>query len=610
MPLVSAVTGGVADAVVLGDPGYWVEQALGTVRFHDVVRFLHARGTAGFLEIGPDRVLSSVVHDGGAQVWAASLVERDDAGARRLLAGLAEAWVHGAGVDWARLVPQGGLVTLPTYPFQHRRYWASGSAMGRGSAGHPLLESAVRLAEDAGWVLSGRVSAATSPWLADHAVSGTVLVPGAALAELVLHAGDRAGLAAIGEITFEQPLVLNGGPVDLQVSVEGGQAAVFSRTGEQWTRHASATLADPSGTVATLDGPWPPEGVQPLPLDDAYEVMAARGYEYGPMFRGLQAAWRLGEDLYAEVELPAEDTQDGFAIHPALLDAALHVLIAAAEDGGPIGLPFAWRDVRLLATGASALRVRLSPAGSDAFSLLAVDGEGQPVVSAAAMVSRPADASQLAGPSTGAGLLSLEWAPLSLGSASEQAWVRVGPELDLPEVADEPVLAWAEPADLPGALALVQAWLEAAYPAGSRLAVRTRDAVAAAAGDTVAGLTGSGVWGLVRSAMAEHPDAGLALLDDDGRPESSTGAGRAVAGWAPLSLGVSDRSRPGCGWARSWICLRWRTSRCLPGLSPRICPGRWPWCRRGWRPRIRRGRGWQSVPVTRSRPRRATPWLV
>ncbi|MBL1120618.1 SDR family NAD(P)-dependent oxidoreductase, partial [Streptomyces sp. 110] len=528
IPLVSAVTRAVAGAEVLGDPGHWVEQALGTVRFHDAVRHLHERGVAGFVEVGPDTVLSSVVHDGGAQVWAASLAERDDAGARRLLAGLAEAWTHGAAVDWSRLVPVGRQVVLPTYPFQHRRYWASGGGTGRGSAGHPLLDSAVRLAEDAGWVLSGRVSAATSPWLADHAVSGTVLVPGAALAELVLHAGDRAGLPAIGEITFEQPLVLNGSPVDLQVSVEGGQAAVFSRTGEQWTRHATAALADPAGTVEGLDGQWPPAGAEALPADDVYDVMAGHGYEYGPAFRGLQAAWRLGEDLYAEVELPAGDTQDGFAIHPALLDAALHVVIVAAEDGHGVRLPFAWRDVRLHATGASALRVRLSPAGSDAFSLLAVDGEGQPVVSAAAMVSRPSDTGQLTSSATDAGLLSLEWAPLSLGSASEQAWVRVGPELDLPEVTDEPVLAWAEPADLPGALALVQAWLGAGYPAGSRLAVRTREAVAAVEGDMVAGLESSGVWGLVRSAQSEHPDAGLVLLDDGG-PESAESLSAALA---------------------------------------------------------------------------------
>ncbi|CDR02712.1 modular polyketide synthase [Streptomyces iranensis] len=421
---------------------------------------------------------------------------------------------------------------LPTYPFQHRRYWASGGGTGRGGAGHPLLQFAVELAEDAGWVLAGRISAGTSPWLADHAVSGTVLVPGAALTELVLHAGDRAGLPAIGEITFEQPLVLEGsGPIDVQVSVEGGQVAVFSRTGEQWTRHATATLADPAGTVEGLDGQWPPAGAQALPVGDVYEVMAGRGYEYGPAFRGLQAAWRLGEDLYAEVELPAAagDAQDGFGIHPALLDSALHAMIVGAEDVHEVRLPFAWRDVRLHATGASALRVRLSPAGSDAFSLLAADGEGQPVVSAAAMISRPADTGQLTRSGTGAGLLSLEWAPLSLGSASEQIWVQAGPELDLPEVADEPVLASAEPADVSEALALVQAWLRAGYPAGSRLVVRTRDAVAAAAGDTVAGLPGSGVWGLVRSAMAEHPDAGLALLDDDGRPESAEIVGAALA---------------------------------------------------------------------------------
>ncbi|MBL1120619.1 SDR family NAD(P)-dependent oxidoreductase, partial [Streptomyces sp. 110] len=524
VPFYSAVTGSVVDTAGL-DAAYWWRNLREQVRFAQTVA---AMPVAGFVEVSPHPVLVPGIEGR----WAVGSLRRDDGGQRRLLTSVAEAWTHGATVDWTRLIPVGRRVALPTYPFQHRRYWASGGGTGRGGAGHPLLQLAVELAEDAGWVLAGRVSVGTSPWLADHAVSGTVLVPGAALAELVLHAGDRAGLPAIGEITFEQPLVLEGsGPVDVQVSVEGGQVAVFSRTGEQWTRHATAALADPAGTVEGLDGQWPPAGAQALPVGDVYEAMAGRGYEYGPAFQGLQAAWRLGEDLYAEVELPAAagDVQDGFGIHPALLDAALHAMIVAAEDSHEVRLPFAWRDVRLHATGASALRVRLSPAGSDAFSLLAVDGEGQPVVSAAAMVSRPADTSRLSGPGTGAGLLSLEWAPLSLGSASEQAWVQVGPELDLPEVMDEPLLAWAEPADVSAALALVQAWLRAGYPAGSRLVVRTRDAVAAAAGDTVAGLSASGVWGLVRSAMAEHPDAGLALLDDDGRPESAESLSAALA---------------------------------------------------------------------------------
>ncbi|CDR02723.1 modular polyketide synthase [Streptomyces iranensis] len=524
VPFYSAVTGTVVDTEGL-DVTYWWRNLREQVKFAQTVA---AMPVAGFVEVSPHPVLVPGIEGR----WAVGSLRRDDGGQRRLLASLGEAWARGAAVDWTRLTAGGKPVALPTYPFQHRPYWASGGGTGRGTAGHPLLDSAVRLAEDAGWVLSGRVSAGTSPWLADHAVSGTVLVPGAALAELVLHAGDRAGLPAIGEITFEQPLVLNGSPVDLQVSVEGGQAAVFSRTGEQWTRHAIATLADPSGMVEGLEGQWPPAGAQALAVSDAYEVMAGRGYEYGPTFRGLQAAWRLGEDLYAEVELPAAgEGQDGFGIHPALLDAALHALLVAAieESGQEVLLPFAWRDVRLHATGASALRVRLSPAGPDAFSLLAADGDGKPVVSAGAMMSRPADTGRLAGPDAGTGLLALEWAPLSLGPAPERAWAQVGPELDLPDATGELVFAMAEPADLPGALALVQAWLEAGHPAGSRLVVRTREAVAAAEGDTVAGLESSGIWGLVRSAQSEHPDAGLVLLDDDGRSESDAVVAPALA---------------------------------------------------------------------------------
>ncbi|AGP59481.1 hypothetical protein M271_40510, partial [Streptomyces rapamycinicus NRRL 5491] len=518
VPFYSAVTGTAVDGATL-DAGYWWRNLREQVKFAQTVA---AVPVAGFVEVSPHPVLMQGIEGR----WAVGSLRRDDGGQRRLLASLADAWIHGAHVDWTRMIPEGRRVTLPTYPFQHRRYWASGGGTSRGNADHSLLDNAVRLAEDAGWVLSGRVSTATSPWLADHAVSGTVLVPGAALTELVLYAGDRAGLPAIGEITFEQPLVLGGRPVDVQVRVDGQQAGVYSRAGEQWIRHASAALADPAGTVTGLDGQWPPAGAQPLPVGDVYDVMAAGGYEYGPAFRGLQAAWRLGEDLYAEVELPVGDSQEKFGIHPTLLDAALHVLIAGADDSGDNGdgavrMPFAWRDVRLHATGASALRVRLSPAGPDAFSLLAADGEGQPVVSAGAMISRPVDMGRLAAPGAGEGLLALDWEPVSLPEPGpEESWVLVGPELELPEAGDEPVYAWAEPAHVAGALALVRAWLVAGYPVGSRLAVRTRDAVAAAPGDTVAGRAQAGVWGLVRSAMAEHPDAGLVLLDDDGRPES------------------------------------------------------------------------------------------
>ncbi|AGL16509.1 type I polyketide synthase [Actinoplanes sp. N902-109] len=507
LPFYSAVTGTLVDGAGL-DAAYWWRNLREQVRFAQTVA---AMPVAGFVEVSPHPVLMQGIEDR----WAVGSLRRDDGGQRRLLTSLAEAWTHGASVEWSRLVPAGRAVTLPTYPFEHRRYWAAGGGV-RGGVGHPLLESVVRLAEDTGWVLSGRVSAGISPWLADHAVLGTVLVPGAALAELVLFAGDRAGLPVIGEITFEQPFVLDDA-VDVQVRVDDDRVGVFSRRGERWVRHASATLAGSGGPVEPLAGEWPPSGAQVVPVADAYEVMAARGYEYGPAFRGLQAAWRLGEELYAEVELPVED---GFAIHPALLDATSHVLIAAAGDGASLGLPFAWRDVQLHATGASALRVRVSPAGPDSYSLLAVDGAGRPVVSAAAMTTRPADPGLLTPSGSGVGLMSLAWVPVTAGPAPEQDWVR-----EWPSDPAEPVFALAEPADPQAALTVVQAWLEAGCPAGSRLVVRTRGAVAAADGDLVPGLESAGVWGLVRSAQSEHPDAGLILVDGDGSVDAAVAAG-------------------------------------------------------------------------------------
>ncbi|WP_398878585.1 polyketide synthase dehydratase domain-containing protein, partial [Streptomyces prunicolor] len=71
---------------------------------------------------------------------------------------------------------------------------------------------------------------------------------------------------------------------------------------------------------------WPPEGAVAVPVDGLYERLAEAGYEYGPVFQGLRSAWRDGELVYAEVVLPDEPvgSAQGFGIHPALLDAALH----------------------------------------------------------------------------------------------------------------------------------------------------------------------------------------------------------------------------------------------------------------------------------------------
>lgn len=168
---------------------------------------------------------------------------------------------------------------------------------------------------------------------------------------------------------------------------------------------------------------WPPAGAEPVGIDGLYRRLAEDGFGYGPVFQGLRAVWRRDDEVYADVVLPegGEADADAFGLHPALLDAALHaasfVRLGAESHGG---LPFSWVGVSLHATGANALRVRLTPAAEDAVSLTVADTSGEPVASIDALVMRPVAAQQfgavvLAGRDA---LFGLDWTPVRTGTAA------------------------------------------------------------------------------------------------------------------------------------------------------------------------------------------------
>ena len=75
-----------------------------------------------------------------------------------------------------------------------------------------------------------------------------------------------------------------------------------------WTRHASGTLAPQSEPLRLGFDPtsWPPPGAEPIDTEAFYDLLAAAGIEYGPAFQGMEAAWRVGEEIYAEVSLAEE----------------------------------------------------------------------------------------------------------------------------------------------------------------------------------------------------------------------------------------------------------------------------------------------------------------
>ncbi|WP_344318234.1 SDR family NAD(P)-dependent oxidoreductase, partial [Streptomyces javensis] len=608
----STVTGGRVDASVLGTD-YWVRNLRERVRFADAVEALLADGHRVFIESSTHPVLllglQETFERAGVDAVAVPTLRRDHGGQAQLLHALAQAFIAGVDVDWKAVFPADPAprtVDLPTYAFQHQRYWmnASGTTgdpggLGLVAAGHPLLGAAVELADGSTHLLTGRIAAGGGDgWLGEHIVADAALAPGAALVEWALRAADEVGCGGVEELALHVPLVLpESGGLRIQVAVgapaEDGRCEVriYSRPdGEAgsaadvgWVCHAEGVLSPApegaDGSAEGLGGTWPPTGAQPVDLEGFYERSATVGYAYGPSFQGLRAMWRDGADLLAEVALPeAAGDADGFGIHPALLDAALHPALLLDTkpdqewDGGQVWLPFAWNGVALWAAGASTVRVRLSPRrdgaeGERGLRLVVADAVGEPVLTVDSLVTRPAAVEQLrAGATRGAdGLFVLDWAPLPQPTgtggpaADRDSWAVLadegaGPDLEallarldggepVPAVvlaefprldADADVVADMATAGLAmaqRALALVQQWLAEPRLAEARLVVVTRGAVAIAESGT--DVAAAALWGLLRSAQAENPGRFLLLdldldldlaLDLDPGPAADAGA--------------------------------------------------------------------------------------
>ena len=211
-------------------------------------------------------------------------------------------------------------------------------------------------------MLTGRLSLRDLPWLADHAVHGTILLPGTGFVELARRAAEHADLDVVDELTLHAPLVLTEqAAVHVQVEVgepdeTGGRPVRIHSRGEDARRRVGAARVRPAGRYfgrrrGWRGGEWPPAGAAPVAVDELYDRIADLGVDYGPAFQGLTAAWQRGDELFAEVELP-EDLRSGaerFGIHPALLDAALHALFVPERPDGELVLPFSWSGVRVVA---------------------------------------------------------------------------------------------------------------------------------------------------------------------------------------------------------------------------------------------------------------------
>ncbi|MGW7533259.1 SDR family NAD(P)-dependent oxidoreductase [Amycolatopsis sp. NPDC054798] len=520
VPMYSTRTGDLVRGPELG-VRYWYENLRGQVRFAPVIQALADAGRRVFVEVSPHPVLipgiEDLLREAGVAGTVVGTLRRDHSDRQRFLSAAAELHVNGVRVHWPaafdnRCVSR---VELPTYAFQRRRFRLGGQA-GLCATGHPLLGTALPLAGTDGVVFTGTISVRTHPWLAEHAIGDTVLLPGTALVELALRAGGQADCPVLAELTLEAPFVLPAkGVVELQVSVggpeEGGRGVeIHSRpgSGHAWTRHAVGLVGDRSAEPGPDAPVWPPENAEPMDVAAAYTALAEAGFGLGPWFQGLRSVWQRDGEVFAETALPEDAWGDAarFGVHPALLDSTLHAL------AGRGGQPSAWRGVTLHACGATALRVRLSPHGPADLALEAWDESGAPVVSAGCLAMRPAvpEQSRAAEPLP---LFRAGWRAVPVRpSATGIVWSDVDSVRALCASGEvPPAVAVEVTGERPGTvLKLLHTWLTAGSAA--RLVVVTRGAVGT--GSDVPGLAAAPVWGLVRAAQSEHPGR-FALVDLD-----------------------------------------------------------------------------------------------
>ncbi|MET8877842.1 SDR family NAD(P)-dependent oxidoreductase [Nocardia sp. NPDC004604] len=588
IPVVSNLDGRPGGAR-MATPQYWVEHVRRSVHFAEGMQWLRQAGVGRYVVAGPDGGLTALIHqcvesaittESPAPATVVPVLRKARSETVSALTAAAAIDVAGNGIDWPAVFTRGARqprprahVALPTYAFQHRHYWLDSPTLRstwfvgtdvsridreRGlvpllTRAHPLLGAAVASPETGGVVVTGRLSPAIQPWLADHVVGGVALLAGTGFVELVLRAAEEVGCVLLRELTLMAPLVLSDNRgVQLQVQVGGADefgcraVSVYSCTEADnavWILHAQGVL----GAETPLHGDaefaeWPPQGAVAVPIDGLYDRLTGTGYEYGPVFRGLQSVWRRGDDLFVQASVSGAVTEaEQFGLHPALLDSVLHALLLEGEGvaAGEVMMPFAWQNVSLYAAGASSVRARITQLAGGRVAIDVSDEAGQLVLQAQSLTMRPLPPGQLTPPRARGRLHALRWTPVGgsmPGTPSQTfkshihtvpdaetllSWIRDEP-VDMPSVVvldsqragtgaeDIPDRLRAATAD---ALAVTQVWLAATQFAASTLVVLTRGAVGLV-GETITDLPGSAIWGLLRSAQSEHPGR-IVLVDTE-----------------------------------------------------------------------------------------------
>ena len=278
------------------------------------------------------------------------------------------------------------------------RCWTHAAARGDGAGGHPLLGAPLRLA--AGRVWENVLDLDELPYLGDHRLGEHALLPATAFLEMALAAAPPTH--GIVDVRLTRPLRLDTPRLTQVVLVEEGGREVFrvhSRAVDDpdgdWALHAEGAIAPAPALAAPALADVRARCRQPLSAAEHHDALAARGFAYGPSFRGLTAAWRGDDEIVARVEAPAAIAAElsRYRVHPAVLDACAQIVGALLPAGAPFA-PVGARAVRVAApaTGARWSYARRVAGQAHAVDLFVFDDDGRVVVEVDGLQLRVLDA--------------------------------------------------------------------------------------------------------------------------------------------------------------------------------------------------------------------------
>ncbi|WP_097991193.1 non-ribosomal peptide synthetase/type I polyketide synthase [Streptomyces sp. f51] len=354
------------------DAAYWWKNVRDRVRFRSAIDRIADDGHRVFLEIGPHPVLGHAIREcldaGGRSALTLPSIRRREDETERFAASLGTLHTLGVPIDWDLLQPTGRPVTLPRHPFRRDRHWTEPRPVARvrlGHHDHPLLGRRTDATEPT-WQL--RLDTEALPYLADHRIQDTVVLPAAGYLEMAAQAVLRitgSTTAVLADIDLRKALFLPDGEdrsVEVSLSLENAAFTIASPTGDDGERavHASGIVrtGQRRRTTPPLDAPAiRARSRRHIEGTDCYTALAALGYHYGPAFQAMEEVWIGADEVLARIRPPRAigDDAAGHHLHPVLLDACFQTLLtplipATPEDSAPatgIRLPLSLDEVAL-----------------------------------------------------------------------------------------------------------------------------------------------------------------------------------------------------------------------------------------------------------------------